>query len=266
MELSGKNNAGVQNLPADTFDSLEAVGETYAKGSPQDRAIRELIVRAFAPYLNSSMHCLQLGYAEGVDTALIAPKIKRLDVVEGSRKFFEAGQAAAPANVFFYHDLFESFLPKVGCPYDAVFAVYVLEHVQDPVLLLKLAKEALAPEGLLFVVVPNANALSRQLAVHMGLLPSLTSLTPRDIEHGHRRVYDFLSLKQDILAAGLCPIAQGGVMLKILADFQLDQLITLGILGQAQIDGLYSLGHQYPELCGSLYAVCGSASHKEQAS
>ena len=55
-------------------------------------------------------------------------------------------------------------------------------------------------------------------------------------------------------------------MLKILADFQLDQLITLGILGQAQIDGLYSLGHQYPELCGSLYAVCSSASKKEQAS
>ena len=212
------------------------------------------------------MRCLQLGYAEGVDTALLTPEVKTLDVVEGNQAFFEAGQAAAPANVSFYHDLFESFLPQVTHPYDAVFAVYVLEHVQDPVLLLKGAKEALTPEGLLFVVVPNANALSRQLALHMGLLPSLTSLTARDLEHGHRRVYDAQSLQQDIQAAGLHTVVQGGVMLKLLADFQLDQLIELGILGQEQINGLYSLGHQYPELCGSLYAICSNNPQKEKAS
>ncbi len=250
----------------DTFASLEAIGETYAKGSPQDRAIRELIVRTFAPYLTPAMRCLQLGYAEGVDTALLIPKVKHLDVVEGNQAFFEAGRAAAPKNVSFYHDLFESFLPQVNHPYDAVFAVYILEHVEDPVLLLKLAREALSPEGLLFVVVPNANALSRQLALHMGLLPSLASLTPRDLEHGHRRVYDSQSLQQDIEAAGLHPLAKGGVMLKILADFQLDQLIALDILGQEQIDGLYSLGHQYPELCGSLYAICSNNPQKEKAS
>ena len=73
-------------------------------------------------------------------------------------------------------------------------------------------------------------------------------------------------LQQDILAAGLHTVAQGGVMLKILADFQLDKLIELDILGQKQIDGLYSLGHQYPELCGSLYAICSNNPQKEKAS
>ncbi|HDP35523.1 MAG TPA: class I SAM-dependent methyltransferase [Candidatus Hydrogenedentes bacterium] len=245
----------------DTLASLEATSATYTRGSPQDCAIRGLIVRTFAPYLRPDMCGLQLGYAEGVDTALLAPLLDRLDVVEGSRAFYEAGRAAALANVTIHHDLFERFLPKVKNKYAAVFAVYVLEHVQEPVALLRLAKDALADGGLLFVAAPNARALSRQLALKMGLLPSLYSLTPRDLEHGHRRVYDSETLQQHIRAAGLNVIAQGGVMLKILADFQLDELMRQGILGEAQIDGLYALGHDYPDLCGSLYAVCG----KEQA-
>ena len=254
------------NIGKDTFASLEATGETYAKGSPQDRAIRELIVRTFAPYLAPTMQGLQLGYAEGVDTTMLAPLLHHLDVVEGSQVFYEVGCNTASDNVTMHHDLFESFLPKTTTRYDAVFAVYVLEHVEDPVSLLRLARAALSGKGLLFIVVPNAYALSRQLALQMGLLPSLTSLTQRDLEHGHRRVYDRQSLQRDIEAAGLHPAAQGGVMLKILADFQLDQLMEQGILGQAQIDGLYKLGHQYPELCGSLYAVCSNTPQKEQAS
>lgn len=242
----------------DTFASLEATGETYAKGSPQDQVIRGLIARTFAPYLRPTMCGLQLGYAEGVDTALFAPLLQHLDVVEGNPTFFEAGCADPLPHVTMHHDLFETFLPKVENTYDAVFAVYVLEHVEDPVQLLRLARTSLKEKGVLFAVVPNANALSRQLALHMGILPSLTDLTPRDLEHGHRRVYDCNTLAQHVESAGLHIIAQGGVMLKILADFQLDQLLQLGILGEAQVDGLYSLGHKYPELCGSLYAVCAS--------
>ena len=45
-------------------------------------------------------------------------------------------------------------------------------------------------------------------------------------------------------------------MLKILADYQLDTLIRQKILGPEQIEGLYKLGFDYPDLCGSLYAVC----------
>jgi len=249
----------------DTFASLKAIGETYAKGSPQDQVIRGLIARTFAPYLQSTMRGLQLGYAEGVDTALFAPLLQHLDVVEGNRVFFDAGCVDALTNVKMHHDLFETFLPKAEKAYDAVFAVYVLEHVEDPVHLLQLARAALVEKGLLFIVVPNAYALSRQLALHIGILPSLTDLTPRDIEHGHRRVYDRSALINDIGSAGLYIVAQGGVMLKILADFQLDQLLRLGILGEAQIDGLYALGHEYPELCGSLFAVCSAEPQEEKS-
>jgi len=238
---------------SDDFSSLEAVGATYTKGSPQDRVIRDLIVRTFVPFLNTSMRGLQLGYAEGVDTGLLAPHLARLDVVEGNRVFYEAGLSNGPKNARFHHALFEDFLPRQPeAAYDALFIIYVLEHV-----VLRMARRLLSPEGRLFLIVPNARALSRQLALQMGLLPDLYSLTPHDLEHGHRRVYDAASFTEDIIQAGLHIVQQGGVMLKILADFQLDTLIEQKILGPEQIDGLYKLGFEYPDLCGSLYAICG---------
>ena len=76
----------------DDRDTLEAIGATYTKAAPQDRVIRELIARTFDPYLSTTMRGLQLGFAEGVDTRLLAPKVARLDVVEGSRAFYDAGR------------------------------------------------------------------------------------------------------------------------------------------------------------------------------
>jgi protein-L-isoaspartate O-methyltransferase len=235
---------------------LQQVRETYAKGSAQDRAIRGLAVRTFQPWLSSDTRALQLGYSEGVDTALLAQRVGRLDIVEGEPAFAADARTALPDSTVF-ESLFEDFtLPSDTPPYDAVFALYILEHVQSPVDVLLRAKTLLAPQGKLFVVVPNARALSRQLARHMGLLDELKALTPNDHNHGHRRVYDRVDLARDLRAAGFRVVAEGGLMLKLLADFQLDQLYEAGILGDAQVDGLYKLGLEYPDLCGSLFAVC----------
>jgi len=160
------------DLPDDR-DTLDAVGATYAKNAPQDRVIRELIARTFEPHLTTAMRGLQLGFAEGVDTRLLAPKVARLDVVEGSRAFYEAGLRSGLVNTVFHHALFETFLPALpDGAYDAVFVIYVLEHVQDPPGLLQLARRVLSPSGRLFIVVTNARELSRQLAMRMGLLSS----------------------------------------------------------------------------------------------
>ena len=135
------------NLDGDTYASLEATGATYTKGSAQDRAIRGLIARTVAPYLRPTMRGLQLGYAEGVDTSLFAPQVRHLDIVEGNRAFVEAGRADSLPNATFHHALFEALLPTVKNQYDAVFAAYVLEHVREPITLLRLARERLTGTG-----------------------------------------------------------------------------------------------------------------------
>jgi len=233
---------------------LDKVYHTYTVDtSAQTMAMRKLIVRTFRPYLKGGRG-LELGCSDGFMTEMIAQKLDRLDVVDGSKKFLEEAAKRNLPGVRFIDSLFEEFTATDR--YGYVFASYILEHVHDPVAVMKMARTVLEPDGLLFIIVPNARALSRQLALHMGLLKDLKDLTENDRNHGHRRVYDRVALNGDIAAAGFENLSQGGVMLKILADFQLDQLIGNGMLKDEHIDGLYSLGLEYPDLCGSLFSVC----------
>ena len=66
--------------------------------------------------------------------------------------------------------------------FDSIFIVHVLEHLIDPVTVLKRAGELLAPGGRLFLIVPNGAAASRQIAVKMQILPTLASLSEADVK------------------------------------------------------------------------------------
>ncbi len=234
---------------------LDKASETYVtRSSSQDRLMRELVVRTFAPYIKGG-RALELGCSDGYMTDLISRLVDMLDVIEGSKKFLkEAEKKRNLQNVRFIYSLFEEFESNIR--YDYTFATYVFEHVLDVKQVLRMIRSVLKPEGLLFVVVPNSNALSRQLAYHMGLIKDLKNLTENDLNHGHRRVYDRVSLNKDLTEAGFVSISQGGILLKLLADFQMDRLINSGILQEPQLNGLYSLGFEYPDLCGSLFSVC----------
>lgn len=233
---------------------LNAASATYTvDNSSQTRVIRELVVRAFKPYLRGGRG-LELGCSDGYMTQMLANNLEHLDVVDGSTNFLKEAKKRNLTNVNYHFSLFEEYTSSEQ--YDYVFASYIMEHVLEPSLVLKMVRQVLKPDGLLFMVVPNARALSRQLAIHMGLIPDLKALTENDLVNGHRRVYDRVYFNREIEQSGFESIAEGGLMLKILADFQLDKLIDDGMLQQAQIDGLYKLGLEYPDLCGSLFSIC----------
>jgi 2-polyprenyl-3-methyl-5-hydroxy-6-metoxy-1,4-benzoquinol methylase len=233
---------------------LNDTANTYTvDNSSQTRVIRELVVRTFSPYLRSGIG-LELGCSDGYMTKMLASNLEHLDVVDGSNKFLNEAKKRNLTNVEYHFSLFEEYTSTKK--YDYVFASYIMEHVLEPSLVLKMVKQVLKPDGVLFMVVPNARALSRQLAMHMGLISDLKALTENDLANGHRRVYDRVYFNREIEQAGFESISEGGLMLKILADFQLDKLIDDGMLQQSQIDGLYKLGHEYPDLCGSLYSIC----------
>lgn len=233
---------------------LDKVYNTYTVDhSSQTRVMRELVVRTITPYVRGGTG-LELGCSDGYMTELLAARLDRLDVVDGSRHFLDEARKRNVPNVQYIYSLFEEFKPEAR--YDYVFASFILEHVLDPHAVLEVARNVLKPGGLLFVTVPNARALSRQLALHMGLIKDLKALTENDLVNGHRRVYDRVYLTRDLSAAGFDTVAEGGLMLKILADFQLDKLFDQGFLQAKHVDGLYRLGLEYPDLCGALYSVC----------
>ncbi len=233
---------------------LDRVYSTYTVDhSSQTRVMRELVVRTVSPYVRGGVG-LEMGCSDGYMTEMLAQKLDRLDVVDGSASFLAEAKKRNIPGVQYSLALFEEF--ESDTKYDYVFASFILEHVLDPALVLATARRVLKPDGLLFVTVPNARALSRQLAMHMGLVSDLKALTENDLVNGHRRVYDRTYFNRDLQKAGFVTVAEGGLMLKILADFQLDKLIDNGTLQDKHIDGLYKLGLEYPDLCGALFSVC----------
>jgi SAM-dependent methyltransferase len=232
---------------------LDRVSRSYVTSeSSQDRLIRSLVVRTFAPFLHGRV--LELGCSDGYMTELLSAHAHTVDVVDGCERFLDTARKRNLPNARFIQSMFEEF--KTDRQYDCVVAAFILEHVADVQATMAMIRAALKSNGLLLAAVPNARALSRQLARQMGLIRDLTDLTPNDHNHGHRRVYDRVSWNRDLESAGFKPIAQGGGLLKPLADFQLEKLIDSGILGPEQIEGLYGLGADFPDLCGSLWAVC----------
>ncbi len=224
--------------------------------SHQTRVMRDLMMRTFKPYITDcvSGKALELGSEVGYMSEKIAQLVERLDIVEGSAKFIEKVRERNITNITCHHSLFEDFTPYYAY-YDYVFASHVLEHVQDVSVVLKMMKNAVKNSGYVFITVPNAHAMSRQLARHMGIIDDLYKLTPNDIKGGHRRVYDRTTLNKDIQNNDFEIIAQGGILFKPFADFQMSYLMNNSILNFEHILGLYTLGNEYPNLCADLYVI-----------
>lgn len=134
---------------------------------------------------------------------------------------------------------------------------HVLEHIDDPVGLMKRVNdEWLADGGRFFLVCPNANAPSRQIAVKMGLISHNAAVTRAEAEHGHRCTYSLDTLERDAVAAGLKVVHRSGIFFKALANFQWDRLMQTDIISKEYLDGCYQLGQQYPDLCSSIFLMC----------
>lgn len=225
--------------------------------SSQQRMMRELEIRVFKPFIRAGRG-LELGCEIGYMSELLAPLVDELDIVDASQSFLDRTKARNIPNARYFCSLFERFEPPA--PYHSIFASHILEHLLDVQQVLAMVRGALAPDGCFFVAVPNARACSRQLARHMGLLESLYELTANDLRGGHRRVYDRVTLNRELEEAGFEIIAQGGILFKYLADFQMDRLLDLGILGEEQREGLFRLGNEYPDMCADIYAIARSRS------
>lgn len=89
----------------------------------------------------------------------------------------------------------------------AVVLADVLEHLRNPVALLRLVREALADDGTLFVSVPNI----ANITVRLGLLFGVFEYRERGIlDHTHLRFYTMRTIRREIEAAGFQIIAVRG--------------------------------------------------------
>jgi len=197
-----------------------AADSWYAKGV--NRRTVEYCGHVFSRFWRGR-RCLEMGPAEGIMTPQLYRAFPELTLVEGAERFCRDLEARFP-DAAVVHSLFEDFSPP-GV-FDTIVLGHVLEHVEDPVAMLRRAAGWLAPAGVICAAVPNARSIHRQAAVILGLLPNERSLNPTDLHHGHRRVYDPESLRAEFLAAGLSIQAFGGYWLKPLSNAQMEESWT----------------------------------------
>ena len=159
---------------------------------------------------------LEMGFGTGLMLRELTKRHGlRIDLVEGSSALCDqARRLYGGGGMEGYHSYFETF--RCARTYDHILCMHVLEHVDDPVQVLRQMAMALNPGGRIIMLVPNAQSLHRRLALHMKLQESLYTLSPRDHLVGHQRVFDPQSLKDCAEQAGLAFERSFGFGLKTL--------------------------------------------------
>lgn len=242
-----------RNYNEELDDSKLAENEKYAYSFDFD-VMHPYMLKSFEPFFNHG-NLLELGSYKGNFTRRLLHYFDDITCVEASDMAIEEARKKLGDKVKFFNSLFEkAVLPK---RYDNIVLTHVLEHLDDPVLVLKrINEEWLAEGGRFFLVCPNANAPSRQIAVKMGLISHNAAVTPAEAEHGHRCTYTLDTLERDATAAGMKVIHRSGIFFKALANFQWDRLLQTDIISSDYLDGCYMLGQQYPDLCSSIFLLC----------
>jgi trans-aconitate methyltransferase len=170
-------------------------------------------------------------------------------IVEGSAARIAEfrAQTPIPASVRLENALFEQF--EAPHPIDAIEMGFVLEHVDDPRLIVSRFASFLRPGGVLVIVVPNARSLHRLVGYRAGLLDDPYRLSPQDLELGHQRYFDLESIRAVIREAGLRILVTEGIFLKCVTT---EQLARLGLSPEV-MDGFFRVAVDYPEISNAIY-------------
>lgn len=227
--------------------------ETHKYAYDFDELLRQFMIREFSQFI-SGEKVLEMGCFEGDFTKYLAAQYSEVHVIEASDTLTSLAKDRLPSNVTFTVSTFEE--ASLEGKFDGIFIVHTLEHLDQPVEILKKTQKWLNAGGRIVIAVPNASAPSRQIAAKMGILEVNTGITQAEWQQGHRMTYSMDTLYSHARNSGYRVIRSGGVFFKTLANFQFDAAIKAGIISSEFLEASYQLGMHYPELCASIYVVC----------
>lgn len=232
---------------------LEQVADWFSAYEGFNGRLVRYSFEALRPHFTGSS-CLELGSADGQMTEMLLDVFERVTSVDGSPTYVEQVRErfADRDGLEVEESLFEDY--STSERYDTIVATHILEHVEDPVDVVRRARDWVAPDGRLVIAVPNALSIHRLAAVEMGLLGDPHELNERDERLGHRRVYDPDALRADLESAGWTVETSGGVFLKVLTNAQIEEWFT-----PEMEQGFYRLGERFPEHAAEIFAVCSPA-------
>lgn len=190
---------------------------------------------------------LELGLGHGYTARIFSNVCDHYVVIDGASVVIEQFRQKNPN---FHGEIiesyFEDYTPSVF--FDVIVMGFVLEHVDDPDLILERYRSYLAPRGKLFVTVPNAKSMNRRLGLELGLIDDIYSLNANDLALGHQRQYCRDTLTAAVTRAGYRITHEEGIYLKPLP---LGVLKTLDNF-EGNLQAMLKVGIEFPDLCVGL--------------
>jgi len=168
---------------------------------------------------------LELGCGKGLWTRVLCERYERVDIVDGSESLLEKVRCENEnrrAEITTHRRLVEDFIRSTTMKWQHIYMTFLLEHVENPVSLLREIGNRLAEDGRLFVAVPNAESVHRVIAYRMGLIDRVDQLSENDKLVGHRRIYTVALLRNQLLDAGFSILEENTVGLKPLSLGQME--------------------------------------------
>lgn len=233
-----------------TTENLDAVTSEYlpnaATAIENDLILNwypERIIRRFG----SVGSILELGIGHGYTPGLFNAACNRHVIIEGSQLVIDLFKEKSPdfagEVVFSYFENFDT-----DERFDVIVMGFILEHVDDPGMLLNRFKRFLKPGGRIFVAVPNAKSMNRRLGVELGKIDDIYSLNANDHALGHKRQYCRDTLKEEMQNHGYAVSLEEGIYLKPLPLAVLKTLPDF----QENLDAMLRVGIDFPDLCVAL--------------
>ena len=197
---------------------------------------------------------LELGLGHGFTANIFSDQYPRHVVLEGSPAVIDNFRSRFPQCkaeiVETYFELFDT-----AERFDVIVMGFILEHVDDPLLVISRFRQFLAPGGKMFLAVPNAEAMNRRLGQLAGFLDDIEELSENDVQSGHQRYYTVKTLTDDIVRAACKVDRMEGIYLK---PFTTSQIVSLNF-GENVLQAMCELGVAYPELSLGILAQISAA-------
>ena len=242
------------------LEQLDQYTQSYTSAFPHHEenllahvAYGERIARYIQSHRLHAAMSLGVGHTEvarHILQQLTRGPLKRYVVVDGAAQIIESfcrSIEPMPNGLELIQGYFETFVTTGR--FDVIEAGFILEHVDDPALVLGRMQQFLAPGGRIFIAVPNARSLHRLLGHTAGLMEDMYALSPADLAIGHKRYFDLDTISALVRDAGFKIATTEGLMLK---PFTTSQLNTLN-LPPAVWQALLKVSAVYPEISNAIY-------------
>lgn len=198
---------------------------------------------------------LEVGTSAGIVTKHLLKLSKKLDIVEGSKIGIKRTRELigdGEGKITYIHELWEQFKPKTK--YTDIVFFRGLEHVEDPVSLLKSMKSWLVKGGRIHIIVPNAHSLHRKIMVWKGELENDFAFRPKDFKLGHKRNYCSKSLVKDVIDAEFKLVVAKTFFVKAWPNSKMGKITMDHRHWLPQL--CYNIGKLLPNLGTELLVVC----------